>query len=414
MTRPVINVIIDFSTGASFGYPFIIGTSEIGGGDVLSDSATSLVVDVYNLLDSVNTNRGRNISSEQFQTGTASIRLLDQNGDFNPQNPASPYYTYLNPMRKMTITATYSGVTYPIFAGYITGYNTSTPKFNGDIVYTTITAVDGFRLFQNAQFFGVTGAVAGETTGVRIGKILDTIGWPTALRDVDTGLTTVQADPATQRTALQALQTVATTEYGAIYMDHTGRLTFQDRNLTVTSVTGTPVVFKDDGTAIGYFDVKWVFDDTQVYNLATVTRTGGTVQTASDAASIAKFFTHSYNQSGLLMETDAVALDYARAFIASRKETTTRVDELTLDLQQDDYTAGTIAGLDLDFFDPISVTTTQPNNTTLSKTVQVFNVSHSITPNSWKVRFGTAEPIIDGFILDSTLYGILDTSVLSY
>jgi len=414
VTRPVINVIIDFSTGASFGFPFIIGTSEIGGADVLSDSAASLVVDVSNLLDSVQTNRGRNISSEQFQTGTASIRILDQNGDFNPQNTSSPYYTYLNPMRKVTITATYSGVTYPIFAGYITGYNTSTPKFNGDIVYTTVTAVDGFRLFQNAQFFGVTGAVAGETTGTRIGKILDTIGWPSALRDIDTGQTTVQADPATQRTALGALQTVATTEYGAIYMDHTGRLAFQDRNLTVSSVAGTPVVFKDDGTAIGYFDVKWVFDDTQIYNLATITRTGGAVQTASDAASIAKFFTPSYNQSGLLMETDAEALDYAKAFIASRKDTVVRVDELTLDLQQDDYTAGTIAALTMDFFTPVSVTTTQPNNTTLSKTEQVFNVSHAITPNSWKVRFGTAEPIIDGFILDSALYGILDTSVLSY
>ena len=414
MSRPTLNVVIDFSTGASFGYPFILDSSTLGGPDVLSDSASSLVVDVSNLLDSIQTNRGRQISTEQFQTGTASVRILDQNGDFNPQNPASPYYNYLNPMRKITITATYLGTTYPIFAGYITGYNTSTPKFNGDIVYTTVTAVDGFRLFQNAQFFGVTGAVAGETTGTRIGKILDTIQWPSALRDIDTGLTTCQADPATQRTALAALQTVATTEYGAIYMDALGRVAFQDRNLTVSSVAGTPVVFKDDGTAIGYFDVKWVFDDTQIYNLATITRTGGTVQTASDAASIAKFFTHSYNQSGLLMETDAVALDYANAFIASRKDTTVRVDELTLDLQQDSYTAGTIAALTMDFFTPVSVTTTQPNNTTLSKTEQVFNVAHSITPNSWKVRYGTAEPIIDGFILDSALYGILDTSVLSY
>ena len=414
MSRPVINVIIDFSTGASFGYPFIIGTSTIGGADVFSDSPSSLVVDVSNLLDSVQTNRGRNVSSEQFQTGTASIRILDQNGDFNPQNPASPYFNFLNPMRKMTITATYLGVTYPIFAGYITGYNTTTPKFDGDIVYTTVTAVDGFRLFQNAQFFGVVGAVAGETTGTRINKILDTIGWPSALRDIDTGLTTVQADPATQRTALSALQTVATTEYGAIYMDHTGRVAFQDRELTVSSVAGTPVVFNDDGSAIGYFDVKWVFDDTQVYNLATVTRNGGAVQTASDAASITKFFTHSYNQTGLLMETDAEALDYAKAFVASRKDTVIRVNELTLDLQQDNYTAGTIAALTIDFFTPVSVTTTQPNSTTLSKTEQVFNVSHSITPNSWKVRLGTAEPIIDGFILDSTLYGILDTSVLSY
>ena len=414
MSRPVINVIIDFSTGASFGYPFILDSSVLDGADVLSDSASSLIVDVSNLLDSVQTNRGRNVSSEQFQTGTASIRILDQNGDFNPQNTLSPYYTYLNPMRKMTITATYLGVTYPIFAGYITGYNTSTPKFNGDIVYTTVSAVDGFRLFQNAQFFGVTGAVAGETTGTRIGKILDTIGFPVALRDIDTGLTTVQADPATQRTALAALQTCATTEYGAIYMDQTGRVAFQDRTVTVASVAGTPVVFKDDGTAIGYFDVKWVFDDTQIYNLATITRTGGSVQTASDAASIAQFFTHSYNQSGLLMETDAEALDYAQAFIASRKDTFVRVDELTLDLQQDNYSAGTIAALTMDFFTPVSVTTTQPNSTTLSKTEQVFNVSHSITPNSWKVRFGTAEPIIDGFILDSALYGILDTSVLSY
>jgi hypothetical protein len=317
-------------------------------------------------------------------------------------------------MRKMTITATYGGNTYPIFAGYITGYNTSTPKFNGDIVYTTISAVDGFRLFQNAQFFGVVGATAGETTGSRINKILDTVSWPSVLRDIDTGLTTVQADPATQRTALSALQTVATTEYGAIYMDATGRVTFQDRNLTVSSVTATPIVFNDNGTEIGYFDVKWVFDDTQIYNLATVTRTGGSVQTASDSASISKYFTHSYNQSGLLMETDFEALNYASAFVASRKETSVRVDELTLDLQQDNYTTGTIAALTMDFFTPVSITTTQPNSTTLSKTVQVFNVAHSITPNSWKVRFGTAEPIIDGFILDSALYGILDTSVLSY
>jgi len=414
MSRPSLNVTIDFSTGASFGYPFTLDSSLLDGADVLSDSPTSLVVDVSNLIDSISTNRGRQLSAEQFNTGTATVRILDQNGYFNPQNPASPYYNYLNPMRKISITATYLGVAYPIFSGYITGYNTTTPKFTGDIVYTTITAVDGFRLFQNAQFFGVAGAVAGETTGSRITKILDSISWPTALRDIDTGLTTVQADPATQRTALAALQTVATTEYGAIYMDAQGRLAFQDRAVTVGSVAGTPKVFSDDGTGINYFDVKWVFDDTQIYNKATITRLGGTVQTAIDQPSIDKFFTHSYNQSGLLMETDAEALNYAQAFIGSRKDTTVRVDELTLDLQQDGYTAGTIAALTLDFFSPVTVTTSQPNNTTLSKTEQIFSVAHQITPSSWKVKYGTAEPIIDGFILDSALYGILDTSVLSY
>jgi hypothetical protein len=413
MSKPVVNVIINFSTGAGFGNPFILDQSKIGSLDVLAD-ATSLIVDVSNQVDSISTNRGRQLSTEQFNTGVATIRIIDQNGDFNPQNPSSPYFTFLNPMRKIAITATYLGVTYPIFAGYITNYNTSTPKFTGDLVYTTISAVDGFRLFQNAQFFGVTGAVAGETTGVRITKILDSISWPASMRDIDTGQTTVQADPATQRTALSALQTVANTEYGAVYVDGSGDLVFQDRAYTVSSVGQTPVVFKDDGTAISYFDVKWVLDDTQVYNKATITRQGGTVQTVIDQDSIDKYFTHSYNLTGLLMETDAEALQYGQAFIASRQETNIRVDELTLELFQDNYTAGTIAALELDYFDPIDVTTTQPNSTTLSKTVQVFNINHQIRPDSWKVRYGTAEPIIDGFILDSIISGILDTSVLSY
>jgi len=38
----------------------------------------------------------------------------------------------------------------------------------------------------------------------------------------------------------------------------------------------------------------------------------------------------------------------------------------------------------------------------------------TITPNKWQVTFTTLEPIIDGFILNSTLYGKLGTNVLSY
>lgn len=414
MARPVIKVVIDFSTGANFGYPFIIGTSTVGGADVLSESSSSLIVDVSNLLDSVQTNRGRQLSAEQFNTGTASIRILDQTGAFNPQNASSPYYQYLSPMRKISISASWNGVSYPVFAGYITSYNTTTPKFDGDIVYTTVTAVDGFRLFQNAQFFTVTGAVAGEKTGTRITKILDSIGFPSSMRDIDTGLTTCQADPATQRTALNALQTVAQTEYGAFYMDAQGRAVFQDRTVTTASVAATPIVFNDNGTAIGYNNVKWVFDDTQIYNKATVTRTGGSVQTAQNAASIAKYFTHSYNASGLLMETDAEALNYALAFVASRQETSIRVDELTLDLQQDNYDAGKTAALSLDFFSPVTITTTQPNSTTLTKTVQIFGISHQITPSSWKINYTTAEPIIDGFIIGSAVSGIIGTSSFSY
>ena len=173
-------------------------------------------------------------------------------------------------------------------------------------------------------------------------------------------------------------------------------------------------MFNDNGTNIGYFDAVWRLDDTLVYNSASITRTGGTAQTAINQASIDKYFIHSYNQQNLLMETDTVALDYARAYIASRAETSIRCDAIKLDLYTDNYAAGIVAALGLDYFDPVTITTNQPGGSTLTKTLQVFGVAQSITPNSWKTTLTTLEPIIDGFILDSSIYGLLDSGVLSY
>ena len=412
MTIPVINAIINFSTGAGFASPMILDSGVLGV-NALSDS-TAVTVDVSNQVDSIRTTRGRTALSDIFQTGTMSLRIIDQNGDFNPMNPASPYYNLLNPMRKVTITATWNGTTYPIFAGYITSYDTTTPRDVGEIVYTTIQAVDGFRLFQNAQITTVATTPAGQTTGTRIGKILDSIGWPSSMRDVDAGQTTVQADPGTLRTSLAAMQTVTSTEYGSLYMDGFGNLVFQDRALTSSSVAGTPVVFNDDGTGISYNNALWKLDDTLVFNKVSVTRTGGTAQVAFNQPSIDKYFLHSYQEQNLLMETDSEALNNAQAFLASRQETSIRCDAVTLDLYTDNYDAGITAALDLDFFDPITVTTTQPGSSSLTKTLQVFGVSHDIKPSNWKTTLTTLEPIIDSFILDSSLYGVLGTSTLSY
>jgi hypothetical protein len=412
MTVPTVNAVINFSTGPSFAQAMILD-SGILGTNILADSA-SVIVDVSNVVDSIQTIRGRNAQADQFQTGTLSLRIVDQNGDFNPQNPGSPYYNLLTPMRKVQITATYGATTYPIFSGFITSYTTTTPKNANDVVYTTIQAVDAFRLAQNAQISTVAGTSAGQLSGARINALLDAIDWPASMRDVDAGLTTMQADPGTARTSLAAMQTVEISEYGALYVDAAGSFVFQDRNVTAGSTGAMPTVFNDNGTDIGYFNAVWRLDDTLVYNSASVTRTGGTAQVAINQPSIDKYFVHSYNQQNLLMQTDAVALDYAQAYVASRAETSIRCDAIQLDLYTDNYNLGIIAALDLDYFDPVTITTNQPGASTLTKTLQVFGVSQSITPNSWKTTLTTLEPIIDGFILDSAIYGLLDSGVLSY
>jgi hypothetical protein len=414
MTAPVVNAVINFSTGPSFAQALILG-SGILDTNILSDSV-AVIVDVSDRINSIETTRGRTALSDQFQTGSLTLRIVDQLGEFNPQNLLSPYAGLLDPMKKVQITATYSGVTYPIFSGFITSYVTTYPReASEDVAITTIQAVDAFRLAQLAQISTVAGASAGNLSGTRINQILDEIDWPATMRDVDAGLTTLQNDPGTNRTALQALQVCTESEYGALYIDASGSFVFQDRGVTASSIGGAVTVFADNGTGILYNNASWTLNDVLIFNKATITRAGGgSPQVAINQASIDKYFLHSYFLNDLLMQSDSVALDYAQAYVASRAETTIRCDAITLDLYTENYNTGIIAALDLEFFDPIKVITTQPGGSTIEKTLQIFGTRNSITPNSWKTTFTTLEPVIDAFILNDTIYGTLDYNVLSY
>jgi hypothetical protein len=415
MPLPSVKVTINFSTGASFGQAFLIG-SGVFGQDVLADAA-AVIVDVSNQVQSISTTRGRNLLTEQFQTGTATVTLADELGYFNPQNASSPYYGLLLPLRKIQLAATdpTTGLTSNFFSGYITSYNYRQSQFVGEVSTTTLTALDATQLLTLATVSTVTGAVAGETTGVRFGRILDQIGWPTSLRDVDTGLTTVQANPTTARTATAALSQVALTEFGAFYVDVDGAVVFQDRQLTSTSVAGTPVAFVDSGAGIRYSNADFKLDDSQIFNQANVTA-GAITATYKDQTSVDTYFLHTYDATNLLMETATVADNWARAMVASRKDTSIRCDSITLNLNTPDYAAGVTAALTLDYFDPITVTQTQPGSSSITKTLQVFGVAHSINfgNSSWFTRLTTAEPIIDSFIIGNSQYGVLGQNVLSY
>lgn len=413
MTAPTVEAIINFSTGPSFAQAMILNTGQLGT-NILADNA-AVIVDVSNQVSSIQIKRGRNPQADQFQTGTLSLRIVDQAGDFNPLNTSGPYYGMLNPMVKVQINAVSLGITYPLYSGFITSFTTTSPsQALDDVVYTMIDAVDAFRLAQMAQITTVAGSAAGDLSGTRINQILDQIDWPASMRDVDAGQTTVQANPNDAATALGAMQKIELAEYGALYVDASGSFVFQDRAVTAGSVANASTVFNDDGTGIPYFNAVWRLDDTLIYNNVNVTITGGTAQVATNAASILKYFDHSYNQTNMMMQTDAVALDYALAYCASRAETSVRCDAITLDLYTQNYAAGILAAMELDFFDNVTITTTQPGSSALTKTLQVFGVAYAISPNNFKVTFTTLEPILDSFILDSTLYGILDTSVLSY
>jgi hypothetical protein len=417
MTYPItLEVTVDFSNGATFGVPFTIGDPANGiiGVSPLGDTSSgTLTVDVSNQVGRVSIKTGYNLLQDQFEAGQATVRIYDQNGDWNPENPLSPYAGKLVPNRKIRVSATYNSNSYWLFSGYTSSYNYSYPK-DQELGYVEIQATDAFRLFNLSNVTTITGATAGETTGSRMGDILNQISFPATMRSLDTGNTTVQADPSSTRTSLQAMKNVEFSEQGAFYMSPEGNAIFKSRSNLQKMAGGTQTYFSNAGDGIGYFNITTALDDKLVINQANITRLGGTMQSASDATSIATYFPHSMNQSSLVVETDAETLNIAKAYVATRKDTSLRIDNLTLDLTTPDYNDGITAALSLDFFNVVKIKNVQQGTTFIEKTLEVVGVSHEITPTDWRTSFTTSEPIIEAFIIGNSAWGIIGQSTMTY
>jgi hypothetical protein len=393
MALPATIVVkINLSGGASFGNPFILGTSQLGFAELAS--SVPVIVDVSAQTLNISTRRGRNLLQDNYESGQATIRVVDPNGDWNPQNTSSPYYGLLQPLRKIQASAIYGGVTYGLFGGYITEYRYTYPR-GQETGYVDFICYDAFRLMYNSNVTTVTGGTAGQTTAQRVQSILTMIAWPPAFTSIGTGATTCVADPGTTRTVLEAIQTAEFTEQGAFYIDENGVATFKGRQFVYDAQAASPTVFNQTGTGINYAGITFALDDKTIVNKATVTRIGGTAQTYSDATSIAQYFTRSITATDMLMQTDANALSLATAYVDSRKETSIRIETITLDLVTPNYTAGITAALSLDFFNTVDITNEQPGGSTIQKKLQVQGIAHNITPNTWTTTIATQEALLD-------------------
>ena len=414
MTIPAtLDVSLNFSSGATFGIDFTLDDSANGilNTNVLAASGVpALVVNLTAQTRSINIRRGRNVARDIYEAGNCIIRILDPSGDFNPQKTTSPYFGQLEPLRKLRISATVGATTYYLFSGYTTSYAYSYDQ-GEQMSYVDISATDAFRLFNLASVINITGQAAGQDTGTRINKILDTVSFPALMRNVDTGNSLTVADPATLRTSLSALQNCEFSEQGAFFCNPAGDVVFKNRSTVIASAGLTPTEFNQT-TGIPYTNLQFAFDDKLIINTATMTRVGGTAQTVADAASIATYFPHSISVADLVIDTDANALNIATIYTATRSSTTIRIDSMTVDLYDPDVPTATM--LDFDYYDNVLITNVQPDGSTIVKNLQVQGIAHDISPNSWRTTLTTLEPTVDGLILSNAYYGLLNDDILSY
>jgi len=416
---PVFGAIIDFTNGATFiSSAFTLDNSVKGklGTAQLADFDDS--VDVSSIALSASIRRGRNRILDKFEAGSATVVLQDDNGAFNPSNSNSPYFGKILPLRKITIYADYNGTRYTLFNGFIMQFITRFAVGINDRSSVTLVCVDGFRMFTNINISAITGTAAGDTTGARIARLLDISNWPASQRALDTGSSTVQVDPGTaNRPMLDAIQTVADkSEFGAFFIDRTGTAVFLSRQTLGQKAANPVTTYSDDGTNIGYQGIELTHDDVLIVNDVTVTRLGGSPQQVTDATSITTYYQHSGVRPDILVQTDTEALNQAQMLLASRKDAVIHISSFSLNLFDPASSTRIVAGLKSEIFDVIQVTKTMPGSTSITKTLFVQGVQHDMTKRSFDTKLLTAEPIIQSFVLNSSIAGVLgsSSSLLSY
>jgi len=329
---PTIEVLFAPSViGSGAGNRFVLNVSQLDTG-TLGDG--SFFYDISQFVRSFSISRGRRNDLEKFTTGTAQIVLSNLDRRFDPSNTSSPYYnstlgvTGVVPSIPIIVRATWAGVTYPMFRGFIDSWAFDYSGSIGDAT-ATISCSDAFKVLSNVigglpsattitstsnTTFDVavtvpipgsgsigpiggasvvdetasTGSAdvvnnveqtpligtAGDLPGQRIKTILDAISWPDNLRSIDTGETRLAVQNA-GNSVLQMLQEVADTESGAIYVDADGTVIFDDRVSIVTesrTITSQATFDTTTGSGKEFADVELTYDDDLIYNIVRVNR----------------------------------------------------------------------------------------------------------------------------------------------
>jgi len=429
MTLPTIKVEIDFSTGPSFGYPFILDSNSFGILDtnVLADGPLDLV-DITPQVRRVSTRRGRNRILSNFEAGTATVVLNDPNSDFNPQNPSSPYFGKLFPLRKIRIYAETEVAGLPIqvtiFSGYINSFDTSFYQGTTADATVVLECVDAFRLFSNVstEIPPIPGAVSGQLSGARVETLLNFGDFPDSMINANVGQSEMQADPGGNRSILQAIQTIEQSEFGGFFMGRNGQAQFLDRDqisklADIISGNFSDVNPLPPGT-FPYSQVDFAYDDQQILNDVSVQALGGAVfknvSSPETDLSVERYGYKSATRNDLLMLDTTEAQDQANMLVATRREADISIDSMKLNMNSAINENNVLLQLAMDIYFTINITKTMPGGSTIAKEVFVQGVSHDVSPGQWNTTVYTAEPIIQAFILNSNTQGLLDTNALSY
>jgi len=365
---------------------------------------------VTNYLLGFTINRGRAHELDQFQAGTATVRLQNHDRRFEPLYASGAYYPNVVPLRRLRIRATWNSITYDLFHGYIERWQ---PSYPGPLdSECEVACVDGFYVLSNAA---LNTDVVQQFSGARIGAVLDTISWPAGDRAISTGLLQVQARTLVNVSALAHLQAVALAEQGYLWINPSGSVVFRSRDSRIRAPITTHLTLGDAGGSEEYYqDAAWDYDSAHLYNDVRFTRHGGIEQVASDSTSITAYYKRSYAVSDTENAEDGDALIAAQVTLGKYKDPQYRARAIQLNAEAEPATLWPHL-LGRDIGDRISITKRPPGGgTALTQVSWIEGVAFT-----WRAFGGVWESITwtvspadtqTYWQLQDATYGVLDST----
>ena len=223
--------------------------------------------------------RGRSHELGDFRAGTLSFSVSNQDNRFNPSQTTHFYdstnnRTKITPLKQVKVSAIYDSSTHVIFRGFLDVVPVKFLAEGADSI-VTFTAIDAFRLFQSQTLQSVGWRVGrtgftelGQTTrlgygdsaelsSVRVSRILNAIGFPSALRTIGTGTKNVQQQALTTN-VLAGLKACETAENGQFFISADGKATFRNRAYKFTNALATTsqATFSNSGSNLPFTDVQ--------------------------------------------------------------------------------------------------------------------------------------------------------------
>lgn len=300
----------------------------------------------------------------------------------------SPTVIYVDGVDATTATTTFTGTmanTTDKWATLLNGFDYPPFPYSSGF----LSAYDELILYDRvltptevaSHYSNIASAWSGDTTGDRIGHLLDVMPWPAADRNIDSG-TSVLQEAQLGGSILAALQKVEETEQGALFIAKDGAVRFIGRDQLASGTSYA--TFGDDGSELEYTDLTYVYDDQLIFNEVQVTREGGITQVVGDPTSQTRYLRRTKVFDGMLYQTDVEARGLGDWWINHYKDPLLRATDMKLEPSAGNEATHFPQVLGRELMDRVTVRRRPQNlGAAIDQEALIEGISHSVTATEW-------------------------------